>query len=506
MIEGKHRHKCHKIFRNNIYRSKRLQPWLKRYQNPNLQPIYDDNVAAVLESQGYSVQSNPRSVLDVDKLFEALEGYAPGKVKNPKPSRYYDNGISLAYACFARPKSIECLQPLDFTPETLVKITSKMKSSAGLTNFGHTKAESLTRALERGLQTINRVKKPEPCLCFARTQFNDKTRLVWGYPYSMTGIEGLFARPLIDRFKEAPGVMAFSQTTLTLGSRIRIASYHKEWAYSLDMSQYDAHVSEQLIRKAFKILSTWFDLNQIEPASGEKYSNIWKLIVDYFIHTTIVMPDGHIYYGKDHGVPSGSYFTQMVDSIVNVILLGAASSRFDLHVDREDIFVLGDDILFFSNRRMDLNNLSRFINHDFSVLVHGSEKSEIVRYDQPIRFLGRTWINGIPDMPVQDIIDRLVNPERFRKRSKDPDRAASEVFFMFVCMATQYKEAFRILRKCYGFQNPHARTVSLYALYCGNLNLSDIDPSYLSGLMSYLLQYHWSDEDKKDWYVLNFLK
>jgi hypothetical protein len=34
--------------------------------------------------------------------------------------------------------------------------------------------------------------------------------------------------------------MAFAITSGALGSKLRVASYHKEFAYSLDMSQFDA--------------------------------------------------------------------------------------------------------------------------------------------------------------------------------------------------------------------------------------------------------------------------
>lgn len=76
-----------------------------------------------------------------------------------------------------------------------------------------------------------------------------------------------------------------------------------------------------------------------------KCREVFEIIEDYFIHTPIVMPDHHIYYGKKHGVPSGSYFTQIVDSIVNVIIAGTISAKFNMYINKSDIYVLGDDLL-----------------------------------------------------------------------------------------------------------------------------------------------------------------
>lgn len=452
--------------------------------------IFDDNVAAMLKAQGYCINENPRSIYSVDKLFAALEGYAPSKNQNPQPSINYDAGIALAYACFAKPKDEDYLMTLDITPPTIREVTSNRSGSAGLTNYGHTKAESELRALERGLQTVDGRKAPEPCLAFSRTQFNGKTRLVWGYPYSMTVIEGLFAYPLLQRFKGASTPMAFAQTTMVLGTNLRIASYHKEWVYSLDMSQFDATISSQLIRKAFKIISTWFDLNEIEPISGVRYKEIFDLVVDYFIKTPIVMPDGNVYFGKNHGVPSGSYFTQLVDSIVNVIIIGSISEAFSLHASKEDLFVLGDDVLFFSNRRVNLDALADYANKTFGVKMHGSEKSTVTRFDEPIHFLGRVWTNGLPDIDEEAIISRAVFPERFRKRSKEEQQQLREVRLLLLSYAAVYRHGWVIASNALGLTNRNLnRGLGPISIMMKGGTADDVNPDHLSGLLRYQRKY-----------------
>jgi hypothetical protein len=383
---------------------------------------------------------------------------------------------------------------LPFEPSSIVRVTSNPSGSPGLTNYGCTKAESGMRALERGLQTLRGVKAPEPCLAFKRTQFNGKTRLVWGYPYSMTAIEGLLAYPLITNYKRGFSPMAFAITTGNLGTKLRVASYHREWAYSIAMSQVDATISSKLIHQAFSILQTWFNLSEVEPHSGLTTKEVFSLVEKYFITTPIVMPDGNIYCGKSHGVPSGSYFTQMVDSIVNVIIAGAISQHFSLSVDKSEIFVLGDDLLMWSNRRVDLNAIASFANRVFGVKVHGEEKSRIFHYDEPIHFLGREWTNGIPDLSIDEILKRMIYPEKFRVYSKDPEVRRRQVKLLILSYASVYRSAWEIAYNVICGRDHGTRNggVTVDSDVYDHEDTRNANPEHFSGLRRYLMKYGMS--------------
>lgn len=476
------------LFTIRPYRSKRLASYYAQYSSDNTKVLVDDNVKDMLVAQGYQPEEAPRSIYKVDKLYEALSSYAPGKVPAPQPSTSYNAGISLAFSCFARKKDQPFLHILPMNPDTVAKVTSNPTGSPGVTNYGCTKAESVTRALERGLQTLRGEKQPEPCLAFKRTQFNEKTRLVWGYPYSMTVIEGLIAKPLLDKFKGGNTPMAFAMTNGALGTKLRVASYHKKWAYSLDMSQFDATLSKQLIHVAFKIMSSWFDENELEPASGKSIKEIMSMIERYFIHTTIIMPNGKIYIGKDHGVPSGSYFTQLVDSICNVIIAGAISHQFSLHVSKKEIFVLGDDLLMWSNRAVDLDVVSRYAKAQFGVKLHGAEKSRIYRYDEALHYLGRDWDNGLPTLSEGEVIKRMVYPESFRKYPKDASERKRQVHMMLLQYAAVYRSGWSI---AYNLIDPSGRNIHRGCAntdvntYCYGSGGTDPPPQCMSGLARY---------------------
>lgn len=473
------------LFKVRPYRSKRLNAYCKAYSQDKLTPVYDDNVAAMLLAQGYVIEDRPRSIYKVRKLYEALAKYAPGKVGNPIKGPWLDAGIAFARTCFQRKENEAPLSVLSLTPETVVELTSKPAASAGLTNFGFSKGESQTRALERGLQTLNGGKAPEPCIAYVRTQFNDKTRLVWGYPYSETVIEGLIAYPLIQMFKGKRSVLAFAQTTLALGTRLRVASYNRKYAYSIDMSSYDSSVSGFLIHEAFKILRSWYDLDEVEPVSKKSVREIFEHVEKYFVCTPIVMPDGKIYLGKRHGVPSGSYFTQLIDSIANVIIAGTIGARFNMQFDERSTFVLGDDILVWSDRNISLDKLASYATSTFGVKFNAS-KSRKYTADQAVHFLGRNWLKGVPDLELPDVLCRMVYPERFRQYPKDKSDRVRQVSLLLLSFAGVYRSAWEIAERCLsdGTYQRQPEKVEV-PVYYRDGRMTEPNPEFLTGLQRY---------------------
>lgn len=481
------------LFNVRPYRSKRLKSYCQRMSQDDETVLFDDNVGDMLLAQGYQIEDAPRSVYKVDKLYEALAKYAPRNIHIPRHDEGVESGIALAYTCFARPKDRPKLSVLPMTPKTISYITSNPSGSPGLTAYGCTKAESMTRALERGLQTLRGEKVPEPCLAFKRTQFNNKTRLVWGYPYAMTAIEGLIAKPLIEVFKRGTTPMAFAMASGALGTKLRVAAYHKEWAYSLDMSSFDSSISGELIHIAFKILRTWYDMNEIEPESGKTVRDIFNLVENYFIHTPIVMPDSKLYLGKKHGVPSGSFFTQIVDSIVNVIIGGAISHRYSMHVSRREIFVLGDDLLMWSNRKIDLDTIAKYANETFGVKMHGAEKSERFHFDEAVHYLGRDWPNGLPTLGEADVIKRMAYPESFRRYPKDKGDRERQVHLLILSYAATYYSGWNIARKLLGNDLWYAQGAERieWSVYCDGVSSKEysVNPEFMTGLQRYQMKY-----------------
>lgn len=413
------------------YKLAALREWDIR-MNRNVTPeIFDPVVAHVLRENGFDPYSEayyePRSVYSVEKFFEQLESFNPSKsVFVDVSNRHVQRGIAFAYKVFGRKDEQAYLEPLQIWDESLI---SNWKGSAGITAFGQTKREAFSRGILSAERILGRKglerRKPEPCIALTRTGKNGKSRLIWGYPMSMTLLEGTFAKPLLGILTGMNTPMAYKLTNKTLGLKMLSAVQSKKWYYSLDASQFDSSIQKIMIQVAFSIIGTHFDLEAAYD-DANTVGEVLKIVEDYFIHTPIVMPSrsdskksqGTLYLGKKHGVPSGSYFTQLVDSIVNIIVLGTLASKFGFYVSEKEVFVLGDDLLFFTNTHLDVAKLALYAKSTFGMNFN-KEKSQHGLSKDKIPFLGRDWVKGVPYRETTKAIKKLLYPESYRKYSKE---------------------------------------------------------------------------------------
>ena len=170
------------------YRRAALKSYYSNYSQDNLTVLADTAVKEIVERQGFVFDPQPRSIYRVGKLYDALSTFSPINAPYVKYDEALASGISLAWKCFGKPSMYSHLKAMPITPESIVRMTSNPKGSAGLTFPGKKKKDAQMRALERAVQIVQGEKSPEPCLAFKRTQKNDKTRLVWGFPLSLIHI------------------------------------------------------------------------------------------------------------------------------------------------------------------------------------------------------------------------------------------------------------------------------------------------------------------------------
>lgn len=408
------------------FRRVALKDYLSRMSKPNPKVLFDDNVAKVLEQQGFSWEEDPRSVYDPTQLYTALKRYATKDLIHW--DKHIEYGFRKAFKIFAKPRKMRCLEAL--SDAQVVKEALQLNKSAGLPLMKK-KAESLVYSFDREGQIRLGLKAPNPCVAYKRTQKGNKTRLVWGYPLEMTIMEARFARPLINQAKKAHTPMAFAMSKCELGAKLdRHFSNVPGTTVCLDYSKYDSTIPAEFIRRSFGILATWFS-----KQDREKFG--WNTIVKYFISTPIVMPDGHLYTGKNHGVPSGSYFTQYVDSIVNVALCYAMASRFDFRFSERGIFVLGDDSIMRVRGSFSLKAMATYVNR-FGMTLHDDEKTIVGKE----HFLGALWVKGKPDAPLDELTKKAVYPEQYRDYGGDLRDGPIDVLRSY---ATSYKSAWKLL-------------------------------------------------------------
>lgn len=255
-----------------------------------------------------------------------------------------------------------------------------------------------------------------PCLAGQRggmSEIDDpKTRLVWIYPAEMLVVEGFYAPLMYRDFMNDPNSpMLNGKSSQRLYTEWCANLREGETLYGLDFSSFDTKVPAWLIYKAFDILrqNVNFETFQGKPVNKEdaqKWRNVWDGMVWYFVNAIILMPDGRMF-RKLRGVPSGSWWTQMIDSVINWIIdtYLALCQR----VEIRNLKVLGDDGAFRANDEFDLE-VAQLDCQPLGMILK-PEKCEKTSEPSEFKLLGTTYHNGHNHRPTEEWFKLALYPE-----------------------------------------------------------------------------------------------
>nr|UDL14437.1 MAG: putative RNA-dependent RNA polymerase [Gammapartitivirus sp.] len=303
--------------------------------------------------------------------------------------------------------------PVKHQPHDFHEVGQYMRTdtSAGVTFPGKRKGDVMAEIYDQGKWLAHRMKQDgrkrfdprrtqiPPCLSGSRGHMSPeddvKTRLVWVYPAEMLTVEGLYAPMLYRQYMSLPdSPLLLGKSAQRLYTEWLINRREGESMTGLDFSAFDTSAPRWLVHTAFDILSdnieweTW-NGKKVSRRDRQKWRNVWDAIKWYFINTPILMPDGRMF-RKYHGVPSGSWFTQLVDSIINHIVVQYLCDCQSL--EPRALKVLGDDSAFRSSVEMDLTRAQR----DSNVLgmTLKPEKCEQTFDPDEFKLLGTRYKNG----------------------------------------------------------------------------------------------------------------
>jgi len=179
--------------------------------------------------------------------------------------------------------------------------------------------------------------REDPCILFTRTQESNKTRNVWGYPIVDTMMEQCYYSPILEYQKKlswrsalrGPEEVDKEVTRLMDSAKLRGLSL-----ISIDFTSFDASVSLELIHRSFEYFKLLF-----QPKFGDDLD----LLKVRFATIPLLTPSGIL--EGCHGVPSGSTFTNEVDSLAQCF-----SARSSGLIEYRDFQIQGDDGLYILNK------------------------------------------------------------------------------------------------------------------------------------------------------------
>jgi hypothetical protein len=254
----------------------------------------------------------------------------------------------------------------------------------------------------------------------------EKSRLVWGCPYTIVSVEAVFFQKHIDsclKFAKSNeeviypiGLTNFltgQRAVQTLRSKFRIMGKGRHKIYSLDFSRFD-----QTIPNWAKDLFFSTTLQTLDLQPNEK--KVFDLLRIYMKHTPFIDKDGIKY--KRKGISSGMLITNLFDSwwnltifnFVEIILyhypevideifendatfdklyLDKSKVKIDYLMDKPYVRVMGDDLLVLCDEYK--LHFHRKVCESLGLRVTIKEVTEDP--DDPIFFLGRYWDKqGLP--------------------------------------------------------------------------------------------------------------
>lgn len=258
---------------------------------------------------------------------------------------------------------------------------------------------------------------------YSRDTLKEKDRLVWCVDGATVTFEGKFASVLIPYMINHWFSYSGGDSSVRLREKIHTCGRDKKYL-SIDYSKFDQTVQSWLIRDCFSIIKKFF---------SPDYHKELDWICYNFIHTKIIMHGGQIHQ-KHRGIPSGSYFTQLIGSMCNALMMltflssrerGSSFGEKSCYVETElypyyvreklyTMFVMGDDNLVFTTEEIDLDSLSKYVWRYFGVKIN-PDKCSSWRDSKYPEYLKREWRERGEYRDPLEMIINMVHPERERQ-------------------------------------------------------------------------------------------
>lgn len=419
---------------------KRLKAFQRHLVNERTKVIFDDQTEAVLDQ--YAL--NPNQVFDTkyylkhlkdqdgyyfsqslykyDGIVEALERFQQPNYTSFRWNKNYQNALRDVKEDLSHYRLRSLVYSSD---EDMISALPKTDTHSGFTyietgkkkkgeNLGEVFSKyMLVEEQAKGKRSFDRVILPgsrtQGSGAFEETGYytgtcKHKTRLVSMVDMFVIFAELKFAKPVQDAlatYYDYAGGKSNAEISKTV--------LHRKMEYghyvSLDYSHFDQSINDWQIEDAFEVIASMFI---------EYDRELFDVVVHDFIHKKFLCDKGLVH--SDRGVPSGSMFTQLIDTIVNLIMIRTYMNA--KKIWRFRCLAMGDDnIIFYGGATLDLEDISSYLKKNFDVIVNAEKSTSGDRFSDP-QFLSMHWTNEGAWRHPNILISKLLYPERFRDYRK----------------------------------------------------------------------------------------
>lgn len=382
-----------------------------------------------LDNLGYA-----QSVYHYDQIEEQIEkfqepnhpyfGWNRNYLRAKEDMKLKFSRLHLSSLQYTKSNIIDALPKKDTSSGFEGILTGKMHKGDFADELYGYYAETESRALKSGSFNL-------PLLIASRTQasggydingkptndYASKSRLVSMVSLSQILAETKFAKPLQQRLALSPWYAGGKSSREIMALILKRRERYNYWT-TIDYSKYDMHISDWLIDDAFDIIRCAF-------LPGAVDEDLLTIVRSDFKNKVFIDGEGHL--RQSHkGVPSGSMFTQIIDSIINLLVITTYFFAKDLGTF--DALIMGDDNLIYSFSKIDLSDLQSYLSKNFGLVMNASKSTQGSAPKGNPEFLSRFWTPyGVWRAPTV-MLEKLLYPERFRYYD---DYTPEEVLFSY---------------------------------------------------------------------------
>nr|UYL95494.1 MAG: RNA-dependent RNA polymerase [Tongren Parti tick virus 1] len=418
----------------------------------DLKPVPDYKRGILRQSQQYDANVNAALKVFDPELQDSIKGWtrAPGREADVFASLkkydkraiqtcsplHADNRFRTAYNLAVTEASHAFRLPQQVVPRWVLDVDLVPNTSSGFPHFKK-KSEIYDQIRQEGRFHFHHLKRLPlwrcpllPCVPATRGGLAEvtepKTRLVWMYPGAMTACEAVFAQPLIDAIYDQKRhlLMTGHDATNKLANFAGLIDGDEGFfGVGLDFKSFDTLPFVGIIRDAFfKVLEpnihhgAYYDKTNGVDQGGKgvtaRSKTAFKNIVEYFINTPLLLPNGRVVQ-KHHGIPSGSHFTNLIDSIVNRILINTFAYYNNIKISA--LMTNGDDSAFRVSEtyiKDILKHANEFFDKFFRMTVSVT-KSCVAALGSEMHASGTRWKSQSPYRPTIEWMKLAMCPSSF---------------------------------------------------------------------------------------------